>query len=92
MELKEEMERRPDITQEDLAAERGVTRTRICQYLRLLDLPSDVVEFVRDPRNSQATSNVTESALRELLRIDSEVEVRRRFFEMVGDHAVAGVG
>jgi hypothetical protein len=81
------MKARPGPTQEAVAIERRVTRTRICQYLRLLDLPGDVIEFIADGGNEEVTGAVTESALRELLRIDEVVEVvevRRRFYEVVG--------
>lgn len=92
LELKAEMDQRPGLSQEALADERGVTRTRICQYLRLLDLPEDVVEFIADERNDEVTATVTESALRELLRIEEPVEVRRRFYEIVVRQEALTVG
>jgi len=91
MELKAEMERRPGLTQDGLAAERGVTRTRVCQYLNLLKLPGDIVEFMVDVKNEEVAGTVAESALRELLRIGEPAEMGRRFRELIVRQVAASV-
>ena len=70
-----------------LADRHGVTRTRICQYLRLLDLPGEIVEFVGNPLNDVTTANITEAALRELLSLPSAYEQITSFAGMCEEFA-----
>lgn len=90
-EIAAEMDATPGATQDTVAAARGVTRTRICQYLRLLLLPTDILNFIADPANEEHVARVTESSLRCLLREPTSVEQRRAFFEMIEGEKI-GVG
>lgn len=74
--------REKGLTQGELAELRGVTRTRVTQYLRLLDLPPQVVDYMADPKNEAATARVTEGALRELLRLGDPVNMAQSFFKI----------
>jgi len=66
-----------------LAWRHGITRARICQYLRLLVLPRDILDFVADPANEDVTGNVTESALQDLLSLRTERQQRFAFSRQV---------
>lgn len=81
----------PNGNQSMLAEQHGVTRTRICQYLRLLDLPDEIVGFVGDPMNQDTTANITEAALRELLSLPSPYEQIDSFARMCAGFASASV-
>lgn len=82
-EIAAEMDATPGATQDSVAAARGVTRTRVCQYLRLLLLPKDILDYIADPDNEEHVARVTESSLRCLLREPSPVEQRRAFYAMI---------
>jgi len=85
--LRAELDSIPNGNQSMLADRHGVTRTRICQYLRLLDLPGEIVEFVGNPLNDVTTANITEAALRELLSLPSAYEQITSFAGMCEEFA-----
>ncbi|MBI1290047.1 transposase [bacterium] len=82
-EIAAEMDSIPGATQETVALARGVTRTRVCQYLRLLLLPPDILDFICNPANEANVARVTEGSLRHLLREPTPVEARRAFYAMI---------
>jgi len=82
-EIAAEMDSTPGATQETVGLARGVTRTRICQYLRLLLLPTDILDFICDPTNEEKVAKVTEGSLRHLLREPTPVNARRAFYAIV---------
>jgi len=49
-----------------VAAQFGVTRSRVAQYLGLLRLPERVVEFFMDSANADAVRHVSETSLRRI--------------------------
>jgi hypothetical protein len=85
--LRAELDAMPNGNQSMLAERHGVTRTRICQYLRLLDLPEEIVEFTGDPQNQDTTARITEAALRELLSLPSAYEQMEAFARMCEEFA-----
>jgi predicted transcriptional regulator len=87
-ELEAEM-REKGLNQGELAELHGVTRTRVTQYLRLLDLPAQVQDFMADPKNEAATARVTEGALRELLRLGDPVNMAQTFFRIFTEEPTA---
>ncbi|MBX7259530.1 MAG: hypothetical protein K1Y02_24430, partial [Candidatus Hydrogenedentes bacterium] len=82
-EIAAEMDSTLGATQETVALARGVTRTRVCQYLRLLLLPPDILDFICDPENESKVAKVTEGSLRHLLKEPTPVDARRAFYAMI---------
>lgn len=86
-------EQEPGITYSVIATRRGVSRARISQYLRLLRLPAEIIDFMVNPENEARTSKITEGALRILQRLPSNAEKLRGFWQMLQDKAeTAGTG
>jgi hypothetical protein len=77
--LRAELDAMPNGNQSTLAERHGVTRTWICQYLRLLDLPDEIVDFIGDPENEATTGTITEAALRVLLSLHPAYEQMQAF-------------
>ena len=81
--LKAEMDTMAQPDQAVLAQRHGWTRTRACQYLRLLSLPQDIVDFIAAPENNSTVQCITEGNLRSLMRLKSQTEVRKAFYAML---------
>jgi hypothetical protein len=78
-EMERDLKRSKKANQSTVAKKHGVTRTRVCQYLRLLTLHGNIVAYMENPDNDEAAASVTESALRELLKLRHEGEIQRAF-------------
>lgn len=78
-EMERDLKRSKKANQSTVAKKHGVTRTRVCQYLKLLTLPGSIVAYMENLDNDEAAARVTESALRELLKLRHDGEIQRAF-------------
>lgn len=83
MKLQEQLNALPEQTHGALAAQVGISRGRVCQYLRLLDLPSDIIQYLADPANESIVKHVTERALHKLRKGDLQ-HVLQEFDKLLG--------
>src|SRR5690606_31075548 len=79
MKLQEQLEALPEQTHSALAKQVCISRGRVCQYLRLLALPSAVVSFMADPANEETAKAISEDALQSLLKLPAGSDVETVF-------------
>jgi len=72
MKLQEQLEALPEQTHGALAKQVGISRGRVCQYLRLLKLPEEIIRYMADPSNQTVVAGVTEQALHDLFKLSSQ--------------------
>lgn len=77
LEIKAEMDAEPGTHQGIIAKRRGVAATRICQLLRLLDLPEAIVDAFVDPKEETRVAQISEKELRDLLPLSRDKAVDR---------------
>lgn len=79
MKLQEQMKVLPKKTHGALAEKVGISRGRVCQYLRLLTLPSAVVSYMANAANEEIAKTISEAALQSLLKLPSGTDVQAVF-------------
>lgn len=79
MKLQEQLEALPEQTHGALANQAGISRGKVCQYLRLLALPANVVSFMSDAANEEIAKAISEAALQSLLKLPSGTDVQAVF-------------
>jgi hypothetical protein len=62
-----------------------MSRSRVSQYLRLLDLPGDVIEYMTAPENQENAAYITEGALRGILRFSLDLDMSMAFAKLLSD-------
>lgn len=73
----------PNTTYDDLAAEAGVTKARVCQMISLCKrLPAEITEFLMDAHEPEFLKYFTERRLRPLTQLASDDDKIRKFNEM----------
>ena len=71
-------------SQADLAERYGISRARVTQYLNLLKLPDEIVDFLKANTNQETVLRYfTERKLRELGRLKGNERCVKRFRKIV---------
>lgn len=73
----------PNATYDDLAADAGVTKARVCQMIALCKrLPADITKFLMNAHEPEFLKYFTERRLRPLTLLASDDDKIRKFNEM----------
>ena len=74
----------PNATYDDLAADAGVTKARVCQMIALCKrLPTKITEFLMDTHEPEILKYFTERRLRPLTLLASDDDKIKKFDEMI---------
>ena len=74
----------PNATYDDLAADAGVTKARVCQMIALCKrLPTEITEFLMDTHEPEILKYFTERRLRPLTQLASNEDKIKKFDEMM---------
>jgi hypothetical protein len=79
----------PNATYDDLAAEAGVTKARVCQMIAICKrLPTKITEFLMDTHEPEILKYFTERRLRPLTLLASDDDKIKKFDEMMEEISI----
>jgi hypothetical protein len=74
----------PDATYDDLAADAGITKARVCQMVALCKrLPTEITEFLMDTKEQEVLRYLSERRLRPLTQLASDEDKITKFYGMM---------
>jgi hypothetical protein len=77
------LEENPNATYDDMAAEAGITKARVCQIIALCNrLPGEITEYLSEIDDHRILKYFTERRLRPLTRLTSDDDKLKKFDEM----------
>jgi len=79
LKLQKQLESLPARTHGALAKHVGLSRSRVCQYLRLLELPADIISFLVDSSNEAIAATIKERSLQALLKSPAGTDIQKVF-------------
>ena len=79
--------------QADLAKRYGISRARVTQYLNLLKLPDEIIDFLKANKDQESILRYfTERRLRELTRLKGNERRLKKFRRMIEKEGFASGG
>jgi hypothetical protein len=75
----------------ELAKKYGMSRARVTQIMRLLELPAEIREYLLTLDSRKQVRRLSERRLRPLLRTESPKAVAKAFWRIVGQATTAGL-
>ena len=74
----------PEATYDDLAADAGITKARVCQIVALCKrLPSEITEFLMNTKEPEILKYFSERRLRPLTQLASDEDKITKFYGMM---------